>query len=325
MPTGISEFEFSDLYLEPDGSAWAKRSPGDRERTVLTDGALQEAQRLRERIQEHKTGVDFSVPWGDMRLRIQRIETIDGDVFVCRKLMGSVLDINGLGFPPKLVDALLSESLNKGGVVLFTGSTGAGKSTSLGAWLAARLRLYGGTCWTVENPIEMRLNGKHVGRNGVVGTCYQTEVRNEEEIGGSIQKILRAAPNIIMVGEIRTAHAASQTVFAGTSGVLGCATFHANDIMSALGRIKNLLNGSELDSIADSLAAIIHQTATTKIVNGVTRRETTIAPLIVSGSRSSTAIRSHLRSGDFSQLVSEIERQKNVLFSQDAQRGAAAL
>lgn len=311
----LAQLEFSDLYLEPDGTAWAKQSTDNRGRTVLDCELLDDSQLLRERLQEHKTGIDFSTAWDGIRLRVQRIETVDGDVFVCRKLHSNILGISQIGYPQKLVDALMNEqAFSKGGVVLFTGSTGAGKSTSLASWVASRLKAYGGTCWTVENPIEMGLAGRYVG-DGVVGTCYQTEVREEQEIKESIQRFLRAAPTMIMVGEIRTEGAAAQTVFAGTSGTLACATFHANDILSALQRMKGLLSPTDMSAFADSLGAVIHQSITTRVVAGVEKRVFNVSPFIVNGSRNSTSIRSHLRSGDFSMLVSEIERQRNILFS----------
>lgn len=311
----LAELEFSDLYLEPDGSAWAKQSVDNRGRTVLDDGLLEQSLLLRERLQEHKTGIDFSTNWDGIRLRVQRIETVDGDVFVCRKLHNHILNISKIGYPQKLVDALMNEqSFSRGGVVLFTGSTGAGKSTSLASWVSSRLRTYGGTCWTVENPIEMSLSGRYAGE-GVVGTCYQTEVREESEIKELIQRFLRAAPTMIMVGEIRSSDAASQTVFAGTSGTLACATFHANDISSALQRMKGLLSPTDMSAFADSLGAIIHQSIHTKAIGGIEKKFFNVSPLIIDGSRNSTAIRGHLRSGDFSMLVSEIERQRNILFS----------
>ena len=310
----ISELDFSDLYLEPNGTVWSKRSPDDRERLIFNGSALVEAQELRLKLQEHKTGMDFTSVWDGIRLRIQRVETVDGDVFVCRKLLQNVPSIHKIGYTQKLIDALLSERLNKGGVVLFTGGTGTGKSTSLGAWLSARLNLYGGAAWTIENPIEMLINNANS-----AGICYQTEVRNEHEIGVAIQKILRTAPNIIMVGEVRTNEAAKEIFLGGTSGHLLGTTFHANDIISCLDRMKSLLSSSKVDIgfMAESLAAIIHQTFVTRIIDGKYRKVLSVSPLIISGSKNVTSIRSHLRSGEYSQLVSEIERQKVVMNSTD--------
>lgn len=310
----ISKIDFSDLYLEPNGTVWSKRSPDDRERRIFGGDLLIESQELRQKLQEHKTGMDFTTIWDGIRLRVQRIETVEGDVFVCRKLLQRVPNIHTLGYTQKLVDALLSERLNKGGVVLFTGGTGTGKSTSLGSWLSARLKLYGGAAWTIENPIEMLINNQDT-----AGICYQTEVRNEQEIGVAVQKILRTAPNLIMVGEVRTVDAAKEIFLGGTSGHLLGTTFHANDIISCLDRMKSLLSSSRVDInfMAESLAAIIHQSFVTKIIDGQYKKVLSVSPLIITGSKNVTSIRSHLRSGEYSQLVSEIERQKSVMVSPD--------
>ena len=315
----LKDLAFSDLFLEPSGEAWSKRSPDDHERSVLAGSLLEEADLLRARLQEHRTGMDFRVDWEHggghaLRMRVQRMETVDGDVYICRRLRDSPLPFKELGFPPGLMAALLGDGFAKGGLILFTGATGAGKSTSLASWLAARLARYGGTAWTVENPVETTLAGRY-GHDSVVGTCYQTEVREDAEFGTAIQRMLRAAPNIIMVGEIRNKEAASQTMVAGTSGHLVASTLHANDITGGLERIKGLVKDGGLDSLylSEALAAIIHQSVSTQRLGEKERRVMNVTPLIVAGSRNATAIRSHLRTGEFTQLTSEIERQRRIL------------
>lgn len=312
----LAELAFSDLYLEPDIQAWFKRSPDDRERHVVQGDLLEETQALRRRLQEHNTGHDFRVDWEGVRVRVQRIETVDGDVYVCRRLRERPMAFADLGYPPKLMKALLSEDFTKGGLVLFTGPAGAGKSTSLASWLAARLATFGGTACTIENPVEVALHGRH-GTGDVVGTCYQTQVREDAEFGPSIQRILRAAPNMIFIGEIRGRDAAAQAVLAGTSGHLVSSTLHANNVQAGLERLKTMMAESRLDAgfLADSVAAVLHQTMTTTRLGGTQRRRVSVTPLIVSGAQNETAIRAHLRSGEFSQLVSEIERQRRVMSS----------
>lgn len=315
-PGGVGALVFSDLFLEPNDRAWCKASPDDRDRTVLKGDALQDALLLRARLQEHQTGMDFRTQWRGARLRVQRIETIDGDVYICRRLADGPLPIEKIGYPPTLLKAMTSEAMSKGGLVLFTGSTGSGKSTSLSSILATRLQMFGGTAWTVENPVETALHGQHGS-----GTCYQTEVRNDGEFGLAVQRMLRAAPNIIMIGEIRNAEAAAQAVLAGTSGHMVMSTLHANDIQSALERMKNMVTRQGLDAgfLADAIGAVLHQTMSVARLGDQVRRTMTITPLIISGSRNSTAIRAHLRSGDFSQLSSEIERQRRLMLAPGAE------
>jgi len=323
---GIADIEFSDLYLDPNDIAWYKRSSGDRNSSQLTGRAAEEAVIFREHIQQHLTGIDFTTTWNNERFRVRRIEALDGDVFVCRKITKKIVPFCDLGLQSQLVEALLSKDFNRGGVVLFTGHAGAGKSTSLSSWLVARLKQFGGTAWTVENPIEVVTHGRHVGENGVVGSCYQTEVHDDERFGASIQGILRAAPNMIMVGEIREANAAYQSLLAGTSGHLVGATMHANSLVAALERLTGFLgevrpSGSMFSFLSEAVAAIVHQSLVRTVVNGVERVNLRASQLVITGSKNSTAIKSHLREGDFALLASEIERQQRVLTSSDVQTG----
>jgi twitching motility protein PilT len=92
----------------------------------------------------------------------------------------------------------------------------------------------------------------------------------------------------------------------------------------ALERVKNMVRESGLDVnlLADSLCAVVHQSMRTVEFQGAERHVVTASPLIVSDSVNETAIRSTLRKGDFSQLASEIERQRNCIVSNapDARR-----
>jgi len=314
LELSLKALPFSDLYLEPDGEAWFKNSPNDRERHSLVRPSREEALELRHQLQEHRTGLDFRADWKGMGLRVQRIETLDGDVYICRRLLDRPIPFERIGYPRRLQEQLLADNFSKGGLVLWTGATGDGKSMSQASWLIGRLRKFGGTACTVENPVEIMLQGRH-GSGAVMGTCYQTEVQTDGEFGVAIHRLLRAAPNMIMLGEIRTREAAAQAVLAGTSGHLVSSTLHANDVQTALERMKNMVRESGLDVsfLGDALSAILHQSMSTVTYMGRQRRVLKVTPLIVSGSANETGIRSNLRKGDFSQLSSEIERQRRIV------------
>jgi type II secretory ATPase GspE/PulE/Tfp pilus assembly ATPase PilB-like protein len=254
---------------------------------------------------------------------VQRLETFDGDVYVCRRLLDKPIPFGEIGYPEMLREAMLSDAFNDGGLVLFTGATGDGKSMTLASWLVERLKRFGGTACTVENPIEIILQGQYPGERNVIGTLYQSEVRADSEFGPKIVQLLRAAPNTIMLGEIRGRDAAHEAVLAGTSGHLVCSTLHANDLYTGLERMKNMTSEAGLDVsfLADALCAVFHQNMTVSRFGDVERREINVTPLIISGATNETAIRSNLRKGDFSMLASEIQRQKRISTSPaDTQR-----
>lgn len=306
----LAFLEFSDLYLEPDGAAWYKSAPDDSVRNTLEGPYLEDVVHLRAQLLKHAGSVDFLMDIQGVRLRVQCISTVDGDVYVCRRAAKTPMPVERLGYPSQLIKTLLSDAFTGGGLILFTGATGSGKSTSLASILAARLKLFGGVAWTAENPVETLLHGTHGS-----GVCYQTEVPRDEDFGIAIQRMLRGAPNIIVIGEIRSAKAAAQAALAGTSGHLVLSTLHANDIQSALQRLKNMLVHEGLDGafLGDAMGAVLHQSMSYVRTPEHNRRVVTVSPLIVAGSRNATAIRAHMRGGEFHQLSSEIERQKRVL------------
>ncbi|WP_321816718.1 MULTISPECIES: ATPase, T2SS/T4P/T4SS family [unclassified Paraburkholderia] len=309
----LRDLRFSDLYLEPDG-VWFKRSAAERERRVLDGPWIDVINELRRHLQGHRTGLDFRTEWDGVGLRVQRLDTLDGDVYVCRRLLQEPIEFESLGFQPELVKALLSDRFGSGGLVLWTGATGEGKSMSQASWILKRLTMYGGTACTVENPVEIRMQGRH-GVGSTVGTCYQTEIRSDDEYGPAILRLMRANPSMIMLGEILTRSAAAQAALAGSSGHLVSATLHAKDVPTALERMKNMVREAGLDMglLADSLCAVIHQSMRIMEFQGGERYVITASPLIVSGVVNETAIRTNLRKGDFSLLSSELERQRTLL------------
>lgn len=311
----IKALAFSDLYLEPDG-AWYKKSPSDRDRGALSLAMLEEARAMRADLQGHKTGLDFRAHWDGVDYRVQRLETLNGDVYVCRRLLDKPIPFGELGYSKKLQEAMLTDNFTRGGLVLVTGSTGDGKSMTLASWLIERLKRFGGTACTVENPIEIILQGQY-GSGSVVGTCYQTEVRSDADFSSAVVRLLRAAPNMIMLGEIRGRDVAAQAVLAGTSGHLVSSTLHANDLATALERLKNMTREAGLDVsfLADALCAVFHQEMSTSSFGGKEVRTLKVTPLIISGATNETGIRANLRSGEFSLLASEIERQKRLASS----------
>lgn len=311
----LSKIQFSDLYIELDGVAWYKRAPNDTEGYRLSGEHLHEVRDLCDFLGSTTRNADFRVVWRGMELRGDCLETLRGPVYTLRRLLPRAMAFDKIGYPPRLIEALLSSNFNQGGLVLFAGSTGAGKSTSMAAWLVERLNQNGGTAWTVENPIETDLQGRYE-RNGKVGICYQTEVKEDRDFGYQITRILRAAPNMIMLGELRTAEVAAKAVLAATSGHLVSATIHGTDIQAVLERVKNLVkeSGYDISMFADSLCAVVHQSMTLeRMSDGTVRRSIHPRPLIVSGSEHETPIRAQLRSGNLTQLISQIERQERLM------------
>ncbi len=182
-------------------------------------------------------------------VRVSTLPTGPGERVVLRLLDkdSAQLDLAALGMSePTLVavDRLIREPH---GIVLVTGPTGSGKTTTLYAALS-RLPRGSVNMMTVEDPIEYALDG--VGQT-------QVNPRIELTFGRALRAILRQDPDIIMIGEIRDLETAQIAVQASLTGHLVLATLHTNDAASAVTRLADM--GVEPYLLASSLLGVLAQ------------------------------------------------------------------
>ncbi len=148
---------------------------------------------------------------------------------VLRTITTDVPDIDGLGLPEVLKDVIMT----KNGLVLMVGGTGSGKSTSLAAMIDYRNRNSYGHIITLEDPIEY----VHPHKNCVL---MQREVGvDTEDWDIALKNSLRQAPDVILLGEIRTRETMDFGIQFAETGHLALATLHANNANQALDRIIN--------------------------------------------------------------------------------------
>jgi type IV pilus assembly protein PilB len=182
-------------------------------------------------------------------MRVSTLPTIYGEKLVLRLLdMGSTLnDINKLGFNSLNFKRFTDLITRPTGIVLITGPTGSGKSSTLYAALN-RLNSEEVNIITIEDPVEYQLEGiNQIQVNHNVGMTFAAGLRS----------ILRQDPNIIMVGEIRDTETVEVAVRASLTGHLVLSTLHTND---SLGTITRLLDmGVEPFLLAASLSGVVSQ------------------------------------------------------------------
>jgi type IV pilus assembly protein PilB len=182
-------------------------------------------------------------------LRISSLPTIYGEKFVVRILYksGAFCNLDGINFRErdlKLVKKMIKSS---NGIILVTGPTGSGKSTTLYAILN-ELNNKDKNITTIEDPVEYRMTG-----------INQVKVNPKAKItfASGLRSILRQDPDIIMVGEIRDEETAAIAVRAAITGHLVISTLHTND---AIGTIPRLLEmGVERYLLSDCLIGVIAQ------------------------------------------------------------------
>ena len=194
---------------------------------------------------------------GQMKLKINDVEVdfrvsilpvINGEKSVLRILdkTTSLLDLDTLGFSKEDILKLNNVINAPTGLVLITGPTGSGKSTTLYSFLN-RLDSTAKNITTIENPVEYQLKGLN-----------QVQVDEKHvTFAGALREILRQDPNVVMVGEIRDKETAENAVQAAQTGHLVFSTLHTNDAISVISRLKRL--GIMPDDITQSLLCVMAQ------------------------------------------------------------------
>jgi type IV pilus assembly protein PilB len=188
-------------------------------------------------------------------LRVSTLPTIFGEKVVMRILDKSNLqiDLTKLGFVPESLERFLKAIESPYGMVLVTGPTGSGKTTTLYSALN-RINLPEHNIMTAEDPVEYNLDGIN-------------QVHVHEEIGltfaSALKAFLRQDPNIVMVGEIRDLETASIAVKAALTGHLVLSTLHTNDAPSTINRMIDM--GIEPFLVASSTNLILAQRLVRKL------------------------------------------------------------
>jgi general secretion pathway protein E len=182
-------------------------------------------------------------------IRVSTLPTAHGERVVMRLLEKnySKLDLKTLGMAPDTEKSFLDLINKPYGIVLVTGPTGSGKTTTLYSALLT-LRSQVNNIMTVEDPIEYNLEG--VGQT-------QVNSRIEMNFARALRAILRQDPDIVMIGEIRDLETAQIAVQASLTGHLVLATLHTNDAASAVTRLIDM--GIEPFLLSSSLLGVLGQ------------------------------------------------------------------
>ncbi len=185
----------------------------------------------------------------DMDFRVSVLPTLFGEKIVLRLLDKSnlQLDMTKLGFEEKQIKDFKEAIYKPFGMVLVTGPTGSGKTTTLYSALS-ELNTYETNISTAEDPVEFNLQGIN-------------QVQMHEEIGlnfaAALRSFLRQDPDIIMVGEIRDFETAEIGIKAALTGHLVLSTLHTNDAPSTINRLLNM--GVEPFLVASATNLILAQ------------------------------------------------------------------
>jgi general secretion pathway protein E len=199
--------------------------------------------------------IKIKIAGKDVDLRLSVIPTAHGERLVLRVLDKSSvrLDLPDLGFDPDSIKVINQLIHKQHGIILVTGLTGSGKTTSLYAAIS-RINSIDRNIITVEDPIEYDLKGiGQIQVNPKIGLTFASGLR----------AILRQDPDVIMVGEIRDKETAEIAIQASLTGHLVFATIHTNDAPGAVTRLVDM--GVEPFLVSSSLLAVLAQRLMRKV------------------------------------------------------------
>jgi type IV pilus assembly protein PilB len=204
--------------------------------------------------------MEMDIEFRKVDIRISTLPTIHGEKIVMRVLdLGSTLtEIQQLHFSQHNYELFIKGIRRSHGVVLITGPTGSGKTTTLYSALSA-LNNEDVNVITVEDPVEYQLPGiNQVQVNNVTGLTFARGLRT----------ILRQDPNIVMIGEIRDAETAEIAVRAAMTGHLVLSTLHTNSAVNSITRLIDM--GIEPFLVSSSVQCIVAQRLVRKICSSCT-------------------------------------------------------
>ena len=208
--------------------------------------------------------VSLSLGDKSVDVRVSTLPSSYGERVVLRLLdkQSAQINIEDLGLPSKILSNYKSSLKNPEGIILFTGPTGSGKTTTLYAGLRY-LSDSSQNILTVEDPIEYTLNG--IGQT-------QVNTKTGYTFAKGLRAILRQDPDVVMVGEMRDVETAQIGIQASLTGHLVLSTVHTNSAIAAITRLRDM--GIESFLLASSLRTIISQRLVRRLCLDCKKEET---------------------------------------------------
>lgn len=251
----------SDIHFDPLGDALMVRMrfdgslqnhslvPKVYERNLITRIKLVAGMNITETRLPQDGAIKGRIGGRDLDMRVSILPTNEGEKCVIRILdfQEGLRNLDGLGFTPSNYEKIEKMLSSPNGIILVTGATGAGKSTTTYSMLTA-LNKEETNIITIEDPIEMNIEGvNQVQVNSEIGMTF----------GAALRSILRQDPNVILVGEMRDEETAQIAVRAAITGHLVLSTLHTNNALATLERLFDM--GVKRYMVATSVVGIVSQ------------------------------------------------------------------
>lgn len=246
-------------------------------------------------IYEQEKDIDFSIaPTAESRFRVNAFYTIDGPAAVLRAIPARIMTLSDLQAPP-IIDFFTK--LPKG-LVLVTGPTGSGKSTTLAAMVDYINQNYDKRIITIEDPIEF----VHKSKSSLIS---QREVgANTLSFARALKSALREDPDVIMVGEMRDIETISLALTAAETGHLVFGTLHTSSAAQTINRIVDIFPAEDKPMIRTMLSTSLEGVIAQKLIKKASGNGRIAAFEIMVANR---AIRNLIRENKIPQISSIIQ------------------
>ncbi len=261
----LRDLSFMDLYVRIDQAGVARYRCSARDHTnnwtrVLPEEYRHEIEVIASELRGQIDNPDSAYEFDGMRFRLSYQRLANAQEWIAlRRISSRVPKLEELSFTPHICTNLRKLG-QRDGLIIISGPTGHGKTTTSFALLADYLQNYGGVCITIEDPVEYNLDGPV----GDYGYCYQIQVNKDEDWSTPLKRALRWTPRYLLVGEVRSPRAAEQILRAATTGHLVITTIHAGSIEESFMGLMHLAEQSMGSSanymLAQGLTAGLHQT-----------------------------------------------------------------
>jgi general secretion pathway protein E len=237
-------FRIDDLLYEP-----IKPLPRALQASIVSRIKIMGALNIAEKRLPQDGRIRLKIAGRDYDVRLSTIPVTHGERVVMRLLprTAEMLNLERLGFNERQLGSLEKLISRPNGIILVTGPTGSGKTTTLYGALS-RINATDKNIITIEDPVEIQLPGiGQIEVNPRIGLTF----------AGGLRSVLRQDPNVVLVGEIRDLETAEIAIQASLTGHLVFSTLHTNDAASAITRLVDM--GVEPFLVASSLVAVLAQ------------------------------------------------------------------
>ncbi|MCH2038300.1 MAG: PilT/PilU family type 4a pilus ATPase [Rickettsiales bacterium] len=203
--------------------------------------------------------LDIVISIEDIRFRINIYNTITGPAMVLRKIHTVIPEIESLGLPPSVIEV----TKEKNGLVLITGATGAGKSTSIAAIINRINETRSENIITIEDPVEF----VHTCKSSIVS---QREIgKDTSSFAQALRSALREDPDVILVGELRDLETISLALTAAETGHLVFGTLHTNGAPNTINRILDVFPPNQQNQARTQLSQSLRLVVTQQLIKRI--------------------------------------------------------